>query len=161
MRTHFLRFQEAIVEQPQMRDYFAQLGKVIVQCSMFMYEIPFSTFSSCNIRGLAIWRGAPLWKPPQTRTQANGASQGREVFWLVHLPFFKYICFFYFKSSTRTFFAYKSPAAYISSRSAAYKTHFAVFIIKHFQLLGSDEEFHHNYAVSCQSVPCSSDFHFP
>ena len=91
------------MEQPQMRDYFAQLGKVIVQCSMFMYEIPFSTFSSCNIRGLAIWRGAPLWKPPQTRTQANGASQGREVFRLVHLPFFKYICFFYFKSSTRTF----------------------------------------------------------
>ena len=44
MRTHFLQFQEAIVEQPQMRDYFAQLEKVIVQCSMFMYEIPFSTF---------------------------------------------------------------------------------------------------------------------
>ena len=103
MRTHFLRFQEAIVEQPQMRDYFAQLGKVIVQCSMFMYEIPFSTFSSCNIRGLAIWRGAPLWNPTADEDPGKRSVPGTGSVSTCTFAFFMHICFFYFKSSTRTF----------------------------------------------------------
>ena len=84
-----------------MRDYFAQLGKVIVQCSMFMYEIPFSTFSSCNIRGL--WRGAPLWNPTADEDPGKRSVPGTGSVSTCTFAFFMHICFFYFKSSTRTF----------------------------------------------------------
>ena len=46
--------------------------------------------------------------------------------------FFQLHLLFLFQKFNSYFFAYKSPAAYISSRSAAYKTYFAVFIKKHF-----------------------------
>ena len=74
-----------------------------------------------------------LWNPtadedPGKRSVPGTGSVSTFSFFQVHLLFLIEILFQKFNSY---FFAYKSPAAYISSRSAAYKTHFAVFIIKH------------------------------